>query len=58
MKETLIPCTQGLENTGVPFGLDLPHGPQKHKKTSKFGNFLLCWFLANFLVFTRKKSSF
>jgi hypothetical protein len=27
MKETLIPCTQGLANTGVPFGLDLPHGP-------------------------------
>jgi hypothetical protein len=42
MKETLLPCTQGLANTGVPFGLDLPHGPQKHKKPSKFGTFSLC----------------
>ena len=40
MKETLLPCTQGLANTGVPFGLDLPHGPQKYKKTSKFNTFL------------------
>jgi hypothetical protein len=39
MKETLLPCTQGLANTGVPFGLDLPHGLQKHKKTSKFALF-------------------
>ena len=47
MKETLVPCTQGLANTGVPFGLDLPHGLQKHKKTSKFALFSLCWFLAS-----------
>ena len=40
MKETLLPCTQGLANTGAPFGLDLPHGPQKHKKNSKFDTFL------------------
>ena len=41
MKETLLPCNQGLGNTGVPFGLDLPHVPQKYKKTSKFGTFPL-----------------
>jgi len=45
MKETLLPFTQGLANTGVAFGLELPHGHQKHKKTSKFDTFSLCWFL-------------
>ena len=44
MEETLLPCTLGLANTDVPFGLDLPHVPQKHKKTSKFGLFLLFGF--------------
>ena len=39
MKETLLPCTQGLANTGVPFGLDPPHEPQKHKKPPKLGLF-------------------
>ena len=43
-KKTLLPCTQGLANTGVPFGLDLPHVPQKCKKTSKFGTFPLFGF--------------
>ena len=41
MKETLLPRTQGLANTGVPLGLDLPHGHQKHEKPSKFGTFSL-----------------
>ncbi len=35
MKETLPPCPQGLANTGVPFGLDLPRGPLKHRKPPK-----------------------
>jgi hypothetical protein len=49
MKETLLPCTQGLANTGVPFGLALPGGPlQKHKKTPQnwdFSTFLVCLWL-------------
>jgi hypothetical protein len=45
MKETLLPGTQVLANAGVAFSLELPHGHQKHKKTSKFDTFLLCWFL-------------
>jgi hypothetical protein len=44
MKETLLPCIQGLENTGVPFGLDLPHGPQKHRKPPKLGLFYFLGF--------------
>ena len=50
MKETLPPCTQGLANTGVPFGLDLPHGPQKHIKTPKL-------VLFHFLGFQRQKDT-
>ena len=53
MKETLLPCTQGLVNTGVPFGLDLPHGPQNHKKTSKFDAFSFFWFLGRKTQCTR-----
>jgi hypothetical protein len=48
MKETLPPCTQGLANTGVPFGLDLPHGPQKHRKPPKL-------VLFHYLGFQRQK---
>ena len=50
MKETLVPCTQGLANTGVPFGLDLPGGPQKHKKPPN-------WDFSTFLVFYVKKDT-
>jgi hypothetical protein len=50
MKETLPPCTQGLANTGVPFGLDLPHGPQKHRKPPKL-------YFSTFLVFYVKKDT-
>jgi hypothetical protein len=50
MKETLLPCTQGLANAGVPFGLALPRGPQKHKKSPKLGLFL-------FLDFCVKKGT-
>jgi hypothetical protein len=45
MKETLLPCTQGLANTGVLFGLDLPRGPEKHKKPPKLGLFHFLGFL-------------
>jgi hypothetical protein len=45
MKETLLPCTQGLANTGAPFGLDLPRGPQKHKKPPKLALFHFLGFL-------------
>jgi len=40
-KKTLLACTQGLANTSLPFGLDLPHGHQKQEKPSKFGTFSL-----------------
>ena len=50
MKETLPPCPQGLANTGVPFGLDLPHGPQN---TESLQN----WDLSTFLVFYVKKDT-
>jgi len=45
MKETLLPCPQGLANTGVLFGLDLPRGPQKHKKPPILGLFHFLGFL-------------
>jgi len=45
MKETLLPGTQGLANTGVAFSLELHHGHHKYKKTSKFDTFSLSWFL-------------
>ena len=45
MKETLLPCTKGLANTGFTFGLDLPHGPQKHRKPPKLGLFNILGFL-------------
>jgi hypothetical protein len=44
MKETLLPCTKGLANTGFTFGLDLPHGPQKHRKPPKLGLFNILGF--------------
>jgi hypothetical protein len=47
MKETLIPCTQGLANAGVPFGLDLPHG--RTSKTPQ--NNLKIWQFFTLLVF-------
>jgi hypothetical protein len=48
MKETLLPGTQGLANTGVAFSLDLPHGPQKHRKPPKLVFF-------HYLGFQRQK---
>ena len=45
MKETLLPGTQGLANTGVAFSLELHHGHHKYKKTSKLDTFSLSWFL-------------
>jgi hypothetical protein len=57
MKETLLPCTQGLANAGVLFGLDLPHGPQKQKKPAKLVLFHILRFFCQKKHYTRYISS-